>query len=94
VEVASDLLPGEPLVELEDHEDTEGGLAVLGLPEQLSQPASHRAIEPEYVGHGKVISFIGCGGLATATIDGLSFPFNFLPATSTTSGDRESRTVV
>jgi len=33
-------------------------------------------------------------GLATATIDGLAFPFNFLPAVRGLAADRESRTVV
>jgi hypothetical protein len=81
------------LVELEDHEDPEGGLVVLGPSQQLRQPVSHWAIEPECVVHGKVPS-IFVGGLATATIDGVTFPFNFLPAIPTTSGDHESRTVV
>jgi hypothetical protein len=67
---------------------------VLGLSEQFRQAASRWAIEPEYVVHGKVFSSFDWGGLATATIDGLTFPFNFLPAIPTTSGDRESRTVV
>jgi hypothetical protein len=42
--------------------------------------------------HGKVLIFVV--GLATSTIDGSTFPFNFLPAVQTTSGDLESRTVV
>ena len=66
---------------------------VLGLPEKSFQPASRWAIEPEYCVHGKVSSIV-VGGHATATIDGLTFPFNFLPATPTGSPDRESRTVV
>jgi len=65
---------------------------VLRLTEQLRQPASRWAIEPEYGVHGKV-SIVGVG-LVTTTIDGMTFPFNFLPATPTGSPDRESRTVV
>jgi len=76
-------------VEFEDHEDAEGSLAVLGLSKQFRQPASRWAIEPEYVVHGKVFSFVDSGGLATPTIDGLTFPFNFL-LTPTGLPDRES----
>jgi hypothetical protein len=66
---------------------------VLGFSELLRQSASRWAIEPEYCVHGKVSSIV-VGGHATATIDGLTFPFNFLTATPTGSPDRESRTVV
>jgi hypothetical protein len=65
---------------------------VLGLLENSRQPASHRAIEPEYGVHGKV-SIVRVG-LATVTIDGMTFPFNFLPALRGLAADRDSRTVV
>jgi hypothetical protein len=92
LQVARDSLTGKALVELENHENTEGGGVVLGLSPRLHQPASHRAIKSGYVLHGKVISFVESGGIATATIDGLTFPFNFPPAIP--SGDRDSRTLV
>jgi len=65
---------------------------VPGPSEKLGDPASRWAIEPEYGVHGKV-SIVGVG-LVTTTIDGLTFPFNFLPAIPVTSPDHESRTVV
>ena len=91
-EVAGDLLPGESLSELGDHEEAEGGLRILGPSASVDQSASRGAIEPGYLVHGKVLIFVG--GLATTTIDGSTFPFNFLPAVQATSGDLESRTVV
>jgi hypothetical protein len=48
---------------------------VLGLSRQVRQPASRWAIEPGYVVHRKVPS-IFVGGLATATIVGVTFRFN------------------
>jgi hypothetical protein len=92
-QVASNLLAGEALSELGDHEEAEGGVRVLGLAASVDQPASRWAIEPEYLVHGKVSS-MSVAGLATATIDGLTFPFNFLPAIRDASADLESRTVV
>jgi hypothetical protein len=83
---------GKVLSELGDHEEAEGGLRVLGLSASVNQSASRGAIEPGYLVHGKVLIFVV--GLATSTIDGSTFPFNFLPAIQTTSGDLESRTVV
>jgi hypothetical protein len=66
---------------------------VLGHAASVDQPASRCAIEPEYLVHGKVSSIV-VGGLVTATIDGLAFPFNFLPAIRGASADLESRTGV
>ena len=88
-----DLLPGESLSELGDHDEPEGGVKVLGLSASVDQPPSRGPIQSGYVVHGKGSS-IGVCGLATATIDGLTFPFNFLPALRGLAADRESRTVV
>jgi hypothetical protein len=92
VQVAGGPMLGKSLVELQDHEVAEGGSMVLGLLEKSFQPTSHRAIESEYGVHGRV-SIVRVG-LATATIDGMTFPFNFLPANPVTSRDHDSRTVV
>ncbi len=86
-------MPGESLSELGDHEEAERGEVVVGLAASSDQSASRGAIEPRYVVHGKVVSIV-VGGLATATIDGLAFPFNFLPAMRGLAADRESRTMV
>jgi hypothetical protein len=88
-----DLLPGESLSELGDHEVAEGGSGVLGFLRSLDESASRGAIEPRYLVHGKVSSMTGAG-LATATIDGLTFPFNFLLPVRGLAADRESRTLV
>ncbi len=92
-EVAGDLVPGESLSELGDHEEAEGCEVVVGLAPSGDQSASRGAIKPRYVVHGKVPS-IFVVGLATATFDGLTFPFNFLPAVRGVAADRDSRTVV
>jgi hypothetical protein len=90
--VASDLLPRESLSELGDHQETEGGLRVLGLSASVDQSTYLSAIESRYCVHGKV-SIVGVG-LVTTTIDGFTFPFNFLPANRAPSADPESRAVV
>jgi hypothetical protein len=59
----------------------------------MDQSPSRGAIQPGYLVHGKV-SFVVVAGLATATIDGLTFPFNFPPAIRGLAADRDSRTVV
>ncbi len=79
--------------ELGDHQKSEGGVRVLGLLGAVDQAASRRPIQPRYVVHGKVSS-MSVVGLATATIDGLTFPFNFLSAVRGLAADRDSRTVV
>jgi hypothetical protein len=58
----------------------------------VASPHSRRIYVAGLV-HGKVPSIV-VGGLVTATIDGLAFPFNFLPAIRGASTDLESRTVV
>jgi hypothetical protein len=90
--IASDLLPAESLAELRDHQKSEGGLRVLGLAAAMDQPPSRGAIQSRYGVHGKVLIVVG--GLATTTIDGFAFPFNFLLPIPTSSADRESRTLV
>ena len=74
-------------------DQAQGGMRVRGFLRPADQPASRAPIEPRYLVHGKVSSMVGAG-LATATIDGLTFPFNFLPALRGLAADRESRTVV
>jgi hypothetical protein len=81
------------LSELGDHEEAEGSLVVLGLSASVDQSASRRTIKSRYLLHGKVSSGFVVG-LATATIDGLTFPFNFLPALRGLAADRDSRTMV
>jgi hypothetical protein len=80
------------LGELGDHEEAEGGLRFLGLSASGDQSASRGSVEPGYLVHGKVLIFVV--GLATSTIDGSTFPFNFLSATRAALADLESRTVV
>ena len=92
-EVASDLLSRKPFCQFDDHEETEGGLRVLGLSSSVDQSTFLSSIEPGYCVHGKATSIV-VFGLATATIDGLAFPFNFLPTNRGPSDDPDSCTVV
>ena len=92
-EIASNLLSGEPLSELSDHEETESCLWVSCLSASENQSPSRGAIESGYRVQGKVASIV-VSGLATATIDGLTFPFNFLSAFRGSTSDLELRTVV
>lgn len=50
-------------------------MRVPGLSASGDQSASRGSVEPRYLVHGKVLIF--AVGLATATIDGVTFPFNF-----------------
>jgi hypothetical protein len=70
-----------------------GSFRVAGLSASPNQSPSRGAIQSGYLVHGKVASIVVCG-LATATIDGLTFPFNFLSAVCVLAADRDSRTVV
>ncbi len=92
-EVAGDLLPRQSLSELGDHQKPKGGVRVLGLFGAVDQSTSRGAIELRYLMHGKGSS-IFVVGIATTTIDGLTFPFNFLPVIRGPAADHESRTVV
>jgi hypothetical protein len=80
------------LGELGDHEEAEGSLRVLGLSASGDQSASRGSVKPRYLVHGKDL-IVGVG-IATTTIDGATFPFNFLPAIRVALADLESRTVV
>ncbi len=68
-------------------------MRVSGLSASVDQSPSRGAIQSGYRVHGKVASIV-VSGLATATIDGLTFPFNLLPAVRGLAADRDSRTVV
>jgi hypothetical protein len=92
-EVASDLLASAPLSELGNHQESEGGLRVLGLSSSVDQSTYLGTIEPGYCVHGKGSS-IFVGVFANTTIDGLTFPFNFLLPNRAPSGDPDSCTVV
>jgi hypothetical protein len=59
----------------------------------VDQSAFLGSIEPGYGVQGKVAS-MKVGVLANTTIDGLTFPFNFLPALRGLAADRDSRTLV
>jgi len=79
-QVGGDPLPGDLLCELGDHEKAQGALGVSALSASQDETTSRGTIEPRHFAHGKVTSK-GVVGLATATIDGLTFPFNFLSPT-------------
>jgi len=68
-------------------------LVVLGLSSSVDQPTFLGAIQPRYGVHGKGSSIVS-GGLAITTIDGLTFPFNFLPTNRDPSLDPDSCTIV
>jgi len=87
------VLAGVPICELHNHEETEGSLRVLGFSSSVNQPTFLGTIQPRYGVHGKGSSIVS-GDLAITTIDGLTFPFNFLPTSRDPSLDPDSCTFV